>query len=167
VRRAAVAALLLAGCAQPTELEKFLPKATRTILEAPDAVKAYRIDINRIPKAPPGSEPRPVEYSEFPSFAEASVDGELRSELTKLVLDPAGYEFVGKGCIPDPGVKIRFSRGGVWEEFYYCFKCRMVARVGSGSGKTEAGADFDPSAEALRKLVQRMFPKDEGIRSLK
>jgi hypothetical protein len=148
-------------------LERFLPKATRALLESSDSVKAFRIDVNRIPRDGSGNAKIAVEYSEFPSFAEASVEGDLRSELTRLLLDPNSYEFVGKGCIPDPGVKIRFSRGGAWEEFYYCFKCRMVARVGSATGKTEAWADFDPSVEPLRNLLQRMFPKDDGIRSLK
>jgi hypothetical protein len=167
VRRAGAAAavLLLAGCAKPTEFERFQSSSVRAILEAPDSIRVSRID-SALRK--PGPFSGPVAYEDSPVIAEATPAGDLRSELIRVLSSPSSYGFEGKGCIPDPGVKIRLARRTSVVTFYFCFRCAMVLRAGPEPvGSEEHWADFDPSVPALLTIMQKLFPNDEAIRKLK
>ena len=169
MRRPWVAALaLVLGCGEPSRMDRFMPGSVRTVLEAPDSVQVIRID-SALPH-PRSSEKATSEeiYSRFPEVAQATVQGDLRAQLLRLLLDPASYNFDAKGCIPDPGAKIRIARGSSVVVFFFCFHCREVLRSGPDGGyQNDHWAEFDPSEPALRKIVQSLFPNDEGIQELK
>jgi hypothetical protein len=164
-RLAALLLGLLAGCSKPTKREHFLPAHTRWVLEAPDSVIAYRIDVNKFDGSRyPKGQQIPVDYPDFPVIAEAPVEGDRRAQLLRLFANDGSFEFVGKGCIPEFGVKLRFRREGSFEEFYMCFKCAGIYRRGTNP---DGWADFDPSVPSFKKLVQELFPNDPDIKNLK
>jgi hypothetical protein len=70
---------------------------------------------------------------------------------------------VGKKCMPDFGVRLRFSRGSDTVEFMLCYQCDILQITHDGHIKS---GDFDPSHGALVKAIQAVFPNDEAIKQL-
>jgi hypothetical protein len=70
----------------------------------------------------------------------------------------------GKSCIPDFGVRLRFTGGNDSVEFLLCYQCDILEVT--CHGHTQEG-NFDPSHNALAKAIQSAFPNDEAIKNLK
>jgi len=85
----------------------------------------------------------------------------LRAELD----DPSRYMWdSAKGCLPMPGVEMRFSDGDRSAVLLLCFECKMLSiAMDEQSTRWE---DFDPMHTALVKLAKELFPGDEKIAAL-
>jgi|GEM_PF-1172463 len=69
-----------------------------------------------------------------------------------------------KGCLPMPGVELRFIDKDRTAVLLLCFECKMLSIA--MDGKSTRWEDFDPMDAALVKLVQEVFPEDEEIAAL-
>jgi len=152
--------LLAAGCASSVVDERLLPPSAREVVEAPGPVRAFRI--HAIP-LPPGTGAK--DWPDVPTTAEVQVPPELERQLRRLLLDPAGYDMeTGKGCIPSPGVKFRFSRGADTVEAYVCLQCAGIAFYGHGANGGEAWGNLESNFLPLVDLIAKLFPDDVHIR---
>ena len=71
---------------------------------------------------------------------------------------------VGKGCMPDYGVRLRFTRSSDTVEFILCYECDILQVT--HNSKTQEG-NFDPAHAKLVNAIKSVFPNDEAIRNLK
>jgi len=84
--------------------------------------------------------------------------------LSDVLLDFDTYQWtVTKLCSPDYGVKVRFLRGTSLVEVLFCFECDILAVTANGATREE---NFDFNHNALVKVVQEIFPRDEKIARL-
>jgi hypothetical protein len=160
-----VALLLLAGCGkkEPDYNGMLLTSAVKAAVAAPD-----RVTILRLHPGPYPNDGRKYEdWPDAPSTAQLVADRDTAAELVRLLSNEQSYGFAGKGCKPSPGVKIQFTRGGTMIEAYLCFECRMLAYYGPGASGGRAWGDFDPIYAPLQRIVQKTFPDDPGLKSLR
>jgi hypothetical protein len=73
-------------------------------------------------------------------------------------------EGVSKGCIPDYGARLRFTRGSDIVDVHLCYECNILQITHAGG---QNHADFDPAHAALVKALQAVFPTDPVVKSLK
>ena len=153
--------LLTAGCGPTAEMDNMLPPATRAILSAPDSVRAFRLNLGPYPK----DMVKPKTWPEVPTSAEAPVEGAVRDEIRRLLLDSSSYDWEGKGCIPRPGVKIRFTRGTSTAEVYVCLECLML-NFGAGPPENPYWGSWDPIASKFLRIVKGLFPNDAELQAV-
>ncbi len=79
--------------------------------------------------------------------------------------DPASVPRNPKACIPEFGVKIRFSTPMKSVDVLLCLRCKEVALF--RSGKWIGTSDFDPIAPQVLDLVKRLLPDDDRLQSLR
>jgi hypothetical protein len=167
VKQFGVLVLWLAGCGESEEAAyraRILTSSVKSVLEAPDSVKILRLH----PGPHPKTEKKIASWADVPTTAEVVADGATAQELSKLLLDERSYPLIGKGCIPQPGVKIRFQRGPTTIDALLCFECLMIAYFGQGAfGNQAVWGDFDPIASKLSAIAKKAFPHDEVIQSIK
>ena len=92
------------------------------------------------------------------------VSTNLAVKLSRLLLDKNTYPEptgMGKDCLPDPPVVVTFSKGGKSVDVFLCFGCKILI-----VNKIQNQSDFDPGAEAILKVVKKIFPKDRKIQSI-
>jgi hypothetical protein len=129
----------------------------KAALEHPGAVDAWTI----------AGDPRKGSYFDYPeSSKRIPVDTDAAASLSAILSDPKSFSGNPKGCIPVPGVKIRFSRTGldpVW--LFFCFDCEELF-IYEGFLERES-KEIDPSTKKLVALMKKIFPKSSSIQSLK
>ena len=69
-------------------------------------------------------------------------------------------------CIPDYGVRLRFTRNNDIVEFLLCYECNILEVSHDGQLQTQE-MSFDSVHGALVKAIQSVFPNDEAIKNLK
>jgi len=90
-------------------------------------------------------------------------------EVKSLLQDPKTYEPDRlKGCIPNPGVLIRFEGEGEKDaDLELCFECNVFImhprEAGLGMGQVQ---NFDAARPQFTRLVKALFPKDKIIQGL-
>lgn len=88
-----------------------------------------------------------------------------RRRLERILFSAGSYEWNRpKGCLPTPGVGIRYRQGDQEAHVHLCFECRMLSIGLPGAGQWQ---DFDPVNAPLVRLVQETFPRDPVIQGLK
>ena len=70
---------------------------------------------------------------------------------------------VMKMCLPDFGVKLKFSRNNSSVVILLCFDCDILDVTFNGKTKSE---NFDPTHGRLVNLVQKIFPNDSELKKL-
>ncbi|HLY08854.1 MAG TPA: hypothetical protein VKW04_06030 [Planctomycetota bacterium] len=153
--------VLMTGCSTPPEMEALLPPPARAIIDSPDSVRACRLNLGPYPQ---GTK-RPESWPEVPTVAEVPIEGALRDEVCRLLLDPASYAWEGKGCRPHPGVKFQFKKGSSTVEVYLCLECFMLTYRAEIPENPYWG-NFDPIAPAVLRIVKGLFPNDAEIQAL-
>jgi hypothetical protein len=71
-----------------------------------------------------------------------------------------------KMCIPDYGVRLRFTRGSDTIEFLLCYECNILEASHNGQVQTQE-MSFDSVHGKLVRAIQSVFPIDEAIKNLK
>lgn len=92
------------------------------------------------------------------------VSTNLAAQLSRLLLDKNTYPEptgMSKQCLPDPPVVVTFSKGDKSVDVFLCFGCKILI-----VNKMQNQSDFDPGAEAILKVIKKIFPKDRKIRSI-
>ncbi len=108
-----------------------------------------------------------------PSGEGVVVASELAKRLAVVLLNEKSYlspRGSFKGCIAEPGVMIRFSKGGGYSNAFLCFECDiLIVRTKADEMAKSGGVDrdFDPSRAEFVKLVKLIFPTDTTIQELK
>lgn len=88
-----------------------------------------------------------------------------KKELQLALLANDSYMWdVAKGCEPDYGVRVEFSRGVERVDILFCFGCSQLQIY--RNGKSVSGEDFDPIEKKLINIAQRIFPEDQAIQEL-
>ncbi|HZF00236.1 MAG TPA: hypothetical protein VE981_24715 [Planctomycetota bacterium] len=152
--------VLLAGCGESERMKQMLPSSARAIMSGADDVRVFRL-------ISPEDRMSVKDWPDLSTTAEATPSSKLRAELTALLLDPASYQLEeGKGCIPDPGVKLRFKRGAESVEAYICLQCAMIAFYGGGASGEAFWGNLDPCFKKVYDIIAKLFPNDEAIRKL-
>ncbi|HXI51724.1 MAG TPA: hypothetical protein VNH84_09470 [Candidatus Saccharimonadales bacterium] len=106
------------------------------------------------------------EESKLPEIRQGPtrVDLDKARRLSDALLDFDTYQWSAvKLCSPDYGIKVRFVRGPSVVEALLCFECGIVAVTAKGAIRHE---NFDFNHNALVKVVQEIFPRDEEITRL-
>ncbi len=127
------------------------------IIQSPDTVNAYR--------QPPESYPQRL-LSDFKILSGPIAVAEAeRKNLQSVLLANDSYLWdVAKGCEPDYGVRIEFSKGDDKLDVLFCFGCSQLQIY--RNGESLAGEEFDPIEKKLTEIAKRIFPDDEVIQSL-
>ena len=159
--------LLLGGCAPRAvspRLESISPRLESLYgpswlesVRRPDRVEATRLRQERPPTGVP--------YRLLDTLKEISepvrLDSDSAAELSAILSDDRSYGWTyTKGCLPTPGVKLRFAREKNDADVYLCFECGILI---SGN---DIWAQFDPAASRLLAVIKRVFPTDSEIQSL-
>jgi hypothetical protein len=152
--------LLVAGCHGSDERFDKIWKGIEGVIRSPMKVEAYRIT-----KPKPELENLHLQWLE--TAGPVTLDVQAVKELAEIFLDIKTYKRgVDDGCLPTPGVKLRFARDHgepVW--VFLCFECDVLIVY---DGPTRRGADsFHPVTPALRAIVKKLFPNDPLIQALK
>lgn len=88
-----------------------------------------------------------------------------RKELLNALLANDSYMWeVAKGCEPDYGVRVEFSKGDEKVDVLFCFGCSQLQVY--RNGKSISGEEFDPIEEKLTEIAKRIFPDDKAIQAL-
>ena len=102
-----------------------------------------------------------------PITPDAAWVGELRAILASS--DSYGWDYA-KGCMPMPGVGIRFVRGDQRVDIWLCYSCTELGMGLYAAGGTEpvatASEDFDEVSGAMIALAKRVFFGDAAIQAL-
>ena len=138
--------------------------SVRWILEAPRRVESFRLKTAR-PDAPPEDPPSKRVGTYVIDHAGPALTLEQSAEAAKLLLRVERGTGPAKACDPQPGVALRFVRGGHTFEAAICFECTLVVEyVDDKTVKTE---DFTAVRAPLLKLLRLLFPKDAAIQGIK
>ena len=81
-----------------------------------------------------------------------------------LNFDSYGWE-TAKLCIPDFGVRLRFTRGDDTVEFLLCYECKILEVLHNGKTQTKE-MNFDNAQTILIKAIQSVFPNDDAIKKI-
>ena len=93
-----------------------------------------------------------------------ALDASQTRRLRKAVLSRHTYVFNdSKGCLPRPGLGLRFIHDGHRVDLALCFECLMWSFYSDGEVHDE---DFDGSARELRELAHELFPDVEKFTRL-
>jgi hypothetical protein len=107
-------------------------------------------------------------YLKYPeSSRRATVDASDVEKLTSILSDPKTYSDLAPGCIPNPGVKIRFTRTNlepIW--LVFCFECEELFVYEGSAGRETKELDH-LAAKALVVVMKRIFPKEASIQNLR
>src|SRR5262249_4775447 len=138
--------------AWPHRVEAFYGSTTLKLLREPDRVEAFRLKEN----------PPPNAYTSPQSLIEVegpiAVDPASARELSRILTDNQSYGWdYYKGCLPEPGVKLRFVRRTAHTDVYFCFRCGTL--MGADTSNPWAMANFDPASMKLAAVIKRIFPK--------
>jgi hypothetical protein len=98
---------------------------------------------------------------------QAKLANKAATELKGLLPSDATYYWgpMGKGCIPQPGVLFRFSRGADTVDVLVCYDCAMLAM--GKHGEKPKWEDFDPAYNKLLAIAKAVFPQDTEIQGIK
>ncbi len=89
---------------------------------------------------------------------------EWTERLRSILRRPSSYLWdAAKGCVPIPGVVVRFKKDGEVVDLHFCFECQMLSIAPPGSLRWE---DFDPVHAQLAALMKEVFPSDPTIQGL-
>jgi len=162
MRRAALIALMLAGCGRkPGHIENLYGSAVNIdVLRKPDKVEAFRL---RHPKT---QAEYSSNYNQWPVAAgPINVDATISAELAKLLLEEKTFCLwdEGKGCKPSPGLMLRFSDTRQID-LAFCFECDILYTY-RGS-QALGSANFDYSHNLLLKFFIALFPSDPDLPKL-
>jgi len=84
--------------------------------------------------------------------------------LSQALTDFNSYAWLrDKGCTPDYGVGLRFSKGAENVDVLWCYNCDHLQVIYNGRS---ADKDCDAARPALVRAIQSVFPNDPVIRSL-
>lgn len=151
---AAAVLVLAAGCSLPKHDRTFGP--LRGLMERPERIEALRIKAD---------DPTRTDYLAWPEISKPVVpDSGTARELTAALLDAGNFGSPGKGCMPVPGVKLRYAAGPDTAEILLCFRCLTLFTYRNGNPVGQD--DFDPGRARFVALVKRLFPKDPVIQGL-
>ena len=85
--------------------------------------------------------------------------------LVDTLLDEKSYYWnAAKACIPQPGVRIDFSRGDQTLSILLCFECEILETY--LNGKSASGQNFEYAQPTLVRIARKLFPNDPKIQSL-
>lgn len=151
--------------------ERMLGSQFLTIIDHPDAVRVYRLrsdlseaELENVRK----NDPRSLFMAGCQIVGRGSDPApETVRRLGRLLHDDFSYAWAmgTKACLPQPGVGIRFEKGGRTADVALCFQCNMW---GFALDRRYIGeANFDSVRRDLVGIAQRAFPDDVKIRSLK
>ncbi len=90
--------------------------------------------------------------------------------LRGLLASPDTFEWdAAKGCLPTPGVAVRFTTGGREVELLICYECGLLA-IGptppDSGGPPQRWLDFERARAAFVRLAKEAFPADKEIQAL-
>jgi hypothetical protein len=154
-------ALLLAGCAQgpSTRMIRLFGGAENVeIVASADRVEASRL------RPPSRSGEGAPNYSQWPVVgAPVRVPPEIASRFSRGLTSESTYTSwdEGKGCIPTPGLKLRFTRDGRSLDVVFCFECGMLFTY--RGEQAIWGGNFDGSAREILPLFLQLFPGDSSL----
>lgn len=154
-----LATVFIVGCSDSTENlnSVFGGSAALEILQNATSVNAFRL-------ATSGEHHTRVsdyEITDGPIVVPADSILTLRSTL----LDVSSYEWDSvKGCIPTPGVRIQFKKGGDVVDVLFCFECDILAVY--YNGVMAGGEDFDNASGTFLSVIKKLFPHDIAIQEL-
>lgn len=164
-----VLALMLAGCSDPVmhggqaqQVFGFAHAFNTNIIRSPDRVEAWRTEKGLNSAGRPSSLD-PAAYRMLTSPID--VAPKTASRISRILVAPSTYLWnMGRTCEIDPGVRLRFTKGGQAVDIMLCFKCGelWVWR----NGKHVGGGYFDPGRARLASLMKQIFPNDKVIQSL-
>ena len=87
-------------------------------------------------------------------------------QFSDALLDFDSYAWgVAKNCLPDFGVRLRFTRDDDTVEFLLCYECKILEVAHNGKIQTQE-MNFDYAQVALVKAIQSVFPNDNAIKKL-
>ena len=93
-----------------------------------------------------------------------SVDVNTAALFSRTLTDFNSYSWLEeKGCTPDYGVRLRFTKGGENVEFLLAYGCDHLQVTHNGQS---AEKDCDAAHAALVRAIQSVFPRDEVIKNL-
>mgnify|MGYP006969408098 CR=1 FL=1 len=146
------------GCAGEAQVEKLFGGAEAVgVVNEATTVEAFRL--------PTGSffQESPEKYTM--TSGPVAVSAATAEKLRAALLDPKtyGWDFA-KGCEPDFGVRIRFTKGKETVDVFFCFGCDILAVY--FNGKRTGDEDFDDARPAFVAAAKALFPKDEAIQGL-
>ena len=122
-------------------------EAALATIRNPDKIEAFRHAEK--------SYPRPLEEYEVVK-GPVEVSPQLGRQLAELLSADNSYLWdLAKGCEPDYGVRIRFTRGDQQVNVLFCFGCDILEFL--PGGKSE---DFDSIRPQLVKIVKQIFPEE-------
>jgi hypothetical protein len=156
MKAAAILALMtLTGCSE-SRFDRVWG-ASRGVLASATKVEAYRVAV---------PEKRDLLIWSWPmKSGPVALDAAASKRLVDLLLDEKSYEWgPPKACLPEPGVKLRFSDGKRAVSILVCFDCADLF-IRSPDGKDKI-ASFVPSSRSLAAIVAPLFPKDPEIQGL-
>jgi hypothetical protein len=161
-----VVLLLSLGCSKQGHISKLFGDRNVETIRSPERVECYRLrpprTTNEVRKQ--GSTPL---YNLWPVLAgPIIVDTKTAADLSKALLDEKTYCLwdEGKGCIPSPGVMLRFIRDTGSVDIAFCFECDMLFTY-QGS-EPIYGANFDYSHNSLLTYFVKLFPTDPDLPKL-
>lgn len=114
-----------------------------------------------------GNQPAPGAKTPLAELAPAgepvAVDDASLRDLRQALLDPGSYHWnTAKACIPDYGVRIRFAGAPADVDVLFCFRCDLL--LIHHDRRWTGGEDFDPAADRLTSIAQRLFPDAAALR---
>lgn len=87
-------------------------------------------------------------------------------ELIATMTDPRLYDWeMAKACLPTPGIRFQFHRGGDVVDMPICLECSIF--MVNYKGKPVGGQHCDAAEAKLLGLALRLFPKDASLLELK
>jgi hypothetical protein len=153
------------GCSR--SMEKEIGEEAWTVVGAADQVEVLRLsygaDLSSLKPGAPFFGANPVGKPVVPP-------SEWTDELRALLRNPEGFEWeAAKGCLPTPGVAVRFTSGGRQADLLLCFECRLLAlgmTPAAGGGPPQQWLDFEHSRAAFVRLAKQALPSDKEIQAL-
>jgi len=124
---------------------------------------ADRVEATRLRPPSLGQEEAP-NYSQWPTIGiPVRVPPDIASRFSRGLTSESTYTSwdEGKGCIPKPGLKLRFTRDGRSVEVVFCFECAMLFTY--RAEQAIWGGNFDGSSHEILDLFIRLFPGDPSL----
>lgn len=135
-----------------------------SLLKDADRVEAYRI--GELPNLHQSDSISKAAVGDYPiisgpiAVSPADIDT-LRSTLQ----DHESYiRKTAKKCMPTPGIRLDFIRGGERLSVLLCFECDMLLNY--LNEKLVGGEDFDNARPILVRTARSLFPDDPKIQAL-
>jgi hypothetical protein len=134
-------------------------EALRVVREA-TSVEAFRIDSDG---RDPTNKKKTVAGYEIIS-GPVQVDRESARKLAAELTKTETYDWErSKGCKPEPGVAVRFTKDKHVVEIWFCFECLILGVI--YDEKFADDEDFEISNDSLA-IVKKWFPKDKAIQDI-